>query len=121
MELLLKAFAEFRQRDQGQCRRVGSHHASAAAIGHQGQSLIVIAAESCERFRSHEQILKGVHAQHARPADRGIEDDVGAGKRATVGCGGLHTLACPPGLDDDHRFVARGGTSGRHELARVLD
>ena len=121
VELRAQACAQFPQRDAGERRRIGRHHPGAAAVGHQRQPFVAVAPEAGERLRGHEEVLQGVHAQHASAADRGIEHDVGAGHRAGVRSGRLHAAARAARLYDDDRLVAGGGAGGRHELAGRLD
>ena len=112
--------------------RIGRQHTSAAAVGderevvHRRELLVAQAAQrgrahACQRDGGGEQVLQGVHAQHAGAADGGVEDDVAAGQRPGVRGGGLLPVQRAPGLDDDDRLVACRGARCRHELARRLN
>ena len=100
---------------------VGRHHASATAVGEHDQLISVVAVEARERFSGEKQVLQGVHAQHAGACNRRVEHRVRPGECTGVRGGGLLAGDRAPGLDHDHRFVARRGARGRHEFARLLD
>ncbi len=68
-----------------------------------------------------EQVRDRVDTEHARPAERGGKDLVGAGQRSRVGGRGLRRLGRPAGLDDDDRLRESHLASGREEGAGVAD
>ena len=84
VELGAQAVAQVAQRYASERRRVGRHDAGTAAVGHQRQRLVAVARKAGQRLSGHEQILQGVHAQHPRTPDGGVEHDVRAGQRAGV-------------------------------------
>ena len=109
------------QRDARMRRSVGRHYARAAAVGQDREGFRPIGPESSQCFGRQKQLLKRVYAQHAGARDGCVVDHVRARQRAGVrGCGAL-ALVGTPGLDDDHRLVARRRARRRHELARRLD
>jgi hypothetical protein len=123
----LRGGRQRRQLQTGGGRGVGGHHAGPAPIGQQRQPFHPGGVRAHrtpvvrQRLGGDEQVLQRVHAQHAGAADRGVEHDVGTGQRAGVRGRGLLPLRRAPGLDHQHRLVARAGAGCRHELARRLD
>ena len=73
-------------------RRVGCHHAGAAAVGQDHELLGLIGLEPCQRLRGEEQFLQRVHAQHASAGNRCLENDVRARQRSRMRRGGALAL-----------------------------
>jgi len=74
--------AQHAQRQPGECRGIGRHHAGPAAVGHDGQATVEHAVgragagvrgqlEPGQGLGGDEKLLQRVHAQHAGAADRG--------------------------------------------------
>ena len=66
-----------------------------------------------------EQLVGGVHAQHAGAPDRGVEHGVAARQGAAFAGGGRQGIVLAPGAQHQHRLAARRRARGRHELARI--
>ena len=102
-------------------RRVGSHHARTAPIGQDRQLVGLIGAKARQRLGRQEQLLHRVNAQHAGPGNGCVIHQVRARQRAGMRRRGPLALPRAPGLDHDHRLVARRRARRRHEFARRLD
>ena len=101
--------------------RVGGEHAGAAAIGEDGEAAALRPQSRGERDDGLEELAQAIDAQHARAAEGGVVDGVGAGERAGMGKRGPGACGAASRLDDDHRLGARGDPPGGHEFARVRD
>ncbi len=72
-----------------------------------------------ERFRGIEQFLQRVDADHSGALEHRVIDRVASHQRAGVGARGACPGGEPSSLHHDHRFHARCGACGGHELART--
>ena len=119
-----RGHADVRQRRQPDAalrQRVHRQHPGAAAVGDDAQTVGAQRRHPRQRLGGGEQALQRLDPQHARAAEGGFIDRVGPGQRPGMRgrrLGRRRRAAC---LDHDHRFYARAGAGGGHELSRVGD
>ena len=117
---------ERRQAVAGEVEAVLHHQAGTAAVAQHDEAVAAQRAGAQHGLGGAEHLLELVHPQDAGAAQRGVvhvvvADQVGHLEEERVGDAHQRVVGRAPGLDRDHRLVARGGARGRHEGAAVLD
>jgi len=100
---------------------VGGHHAGAAAVGDDGQPVAGRAHPRRQGQGGGEQLLDGVHPDHAGPAQQGVEDVVATHQGTRMRGHGPGTGLVAADLHQHHRLQARHGTQRAHEAAGIAD
>jgi len=102
---------------------IDRQRAHAAPVGQDRQPTAGKRTHLPQRARGGEQFVQRAHAQQAGTAERGAVHRIRARQVLRMRAAGGRDLgaAAVPGLHHDDRFGTRGGTRGRHELARVAD
>ena len=90
-----------------------------ASIGHNGEMRAARTRLLGEQFRHVEQFANGVHAQHSRAPERGIEHGIAAGERAGVRGSSFRGGFGVADFENDDGFGQSNFTRGGHERPRV--